>query len=163
VVKLLEGSRRKDVVLAETGEEAESIIRTFKSQHPNFLVQEYIKEAHGRDLRCFVIGNRVVAAIQREATPGGFRANKPQGGKVSKVKLSPAERSMAVKAAKILGLGIAGVDIVRSNSGPLLLDVNSSPGLKSIEHVTRKDIAGKIIASVEKKLGWSQVVETGNG
>lgn len=156
VVKLLEGTQGRGVVLAETRKAAESVVNAFKSLHANLLVQKFVKEADGKDLRCFVIGNKVVAAIQREAAPGEFRANLHQGGSASVVKITPEERTMAVKAAKILDLRVAGVDIIRSAGGPLLLEVNSSPGLEGIEAATGKDIAGMIIASIEKKLGWKR-------
>lgn len=156
VVKLLEGTQGRGVVLAETRKAAESVINAFKSLRANLLVQEFIKEADGKDLRCFVIDGKVVASIQREAAPGEFRANIHQGGSASVVKITPEERTLAVKAAKTLGLTIAGVDIIRSKVGPLLLEVNSSPGLEGIETATGKDIAGLMIASIEKKLGWKR-------
>ena len=154
IVKLLEGTQGRGVVLAETKKAAESVINAFKSLRANLLVQEFIKEADGKDLRCFVIGGKVVAAIERTAAPGEFRANLHQGGSARLVKISPEERKLAITAAKALGLSIAGVDIIRSRSGPLLLEVNSSPGLEGIETATGKDIAGMMIASLEKRLGW---------
>ncbi|HBL47001.1 MAG TPA: 30S ribosomal protein S6--L-glutamate ligase, partial [Planctomycetaceae bacterium] len=129
IVKLLEGSQGRGVVLAETRKAAESVINAFKALRANLLVQEFVKEADGKDLRCFVIDGKVVASIQREAAPGEFRANIHQGGTASVVKITPTERRLAVKATKVLGLMIAGVDIIRSKNGPLLLEVNSSPGL----------------------------------
>ncbi len=158
IVKLLEGTQGKGVVLAETKKAAESVINAFKSLRANLLVQEFVKEADGKDLRCFVIGGKVVAAIQREAAPGEFRANIHQGGTASIIKITPKERALAVKAAKTLGLEVAGVDIIRSKKGPLLLEVNSSPGLEGIEGATGKDIAGMIISSIEKKLNWKRQV-----
>ncbi len=160
IVKLLEGSQGKGVVLAETKKAAESVINAFKSLKVNLLVQKFIKEANGKDLRCFVIDGKVVASIERTAAPGEFRANLHQGGTASVVKITPEERSLAVKAAKILGLQVAGVDIIRSKSGPLLLEVNSSPGLEGIESATGKDIAGMIITSIEKKLKWKRELTT---
>ena len=151
IVKLLEGSQGRGVVLAETKKAAESVINAFKSLRANLLVQKFIKEADGKDLRCFVIDGKVVASIERTAAPGEFRANIHQGGTANIVKITREERVLAIKAAKILGLQVAGVDIIRSNSGPLLLEVNSSPGLEGIETATGKDIAGMIIASIEKK------------
>ena len=136
IVKLLEGSQGRGVVLAETYKAAESVINAFK------------------DLRCFVVDGKVVASIERTAAPGEFRANLHQGGSAAVVKITREERSLATKAAKVLGLKVAGVDIIRSRNGPLLLEVNSSPGLEGIEAATGKDIAGMVIASVEKKLGW---------
>ena len=160
IVKLLEGSQGRGVVLAETKKAAESVINAFKALRANLLVQQFIKEADGKDLRCFVIDGKVVASIQREAAPGEFRANIHQGGTASIVKITPNERSLAIKAAKTLGLKVAGVDIIRSKNGPLLLEVNSSPGLEGIETATRKDIAGMMISSVEKKLGWERELST---
>ncbi len=156
IVKLLEGTQGKGVVMAETKKAAESVINAFKSLNTNLLVQKFIKEAQGKDLRCFVIDGKVVASIQREAAPGEFRANLHLGGVASVVKITPAERRLAVSAAKILGLNVAGVDIIRSESGPLLLEVNSSPGLEGIETETQKDIASMIIVSIEKKLKWKR-------
>jgi ribosomal protein S6--L-glutamate ligase len=156
IVKLLEGSQGRGVVLAETKKAAESVINAFKSLRANLLVQKFIKEADGKDLRCFVIDGKVVASIERTAAPGEFRANLHLGGTASVVKITPEERLLAVKAAKILGLQVAGVDIIRSKSGPLLLEVNSSPGLEGIELATGKDIAGMIISSIEKKLRWKR-------
>ncbi|HAC34132.1 MAG TPA: 30S ribosomal protein S6--L-glutamate ligase [Gammaproteobacteria bacterium] len=156
IVKLLEGAQGRGVVLAETKKAAESVINAFKSLRANLLVQEFIKEADGKDLRCFVIDGRVVASIERTAAPGEFRANIHQGGSAASIKVTPAERKLAVTAAKALGLHIAGVDIIRSKNGPLLLEVNSSPGLEGIETATGKDIAAMMVASVEKKLGWKR-------
>jgi len=156
VIKLLEGTQGKGVVLAENAKAAESVINAFKSLQANILVQEFIKEAEGRDIRCFVIDGKVVASIQREAAKGEFRANLHQGGKASLIKITKEEKKLAVKAAKVLGLQIAGVDIIRSNRGPLLLEVNSSPGLEGIEKATGKDIAGMMITAIEKQLGWQR-------
>ena len=156
IVKLLEGTQGRGVVLAETKKAAESVINAFKSLRANLLVQQFIKEADGKDLRCFVIDGKVVASIERTAAPGEFRANIHQGGSASVVRITREERVLAVKAAKILGLQVAGVDIIRSKSGPLLLEVNSSPGLEGIESATGKDIAGMIISSIEKKLQWKR-------
>ncbi|MCG9731018.1 MULTISPECIES: 30S ribosomal protein S6--L-glutamate ligase [unclassified Shewanella] len=154
IVKLLEGTQGKGVVLAETTKAAESVINAFKSLHVNLLVQEFIKEAQGKDLRCFVIDGKVVASIERTAAPGEFRANIHQGGSASIVSVSAAEKQLALKAAKTMGLRVAGVDIIRSSRGPLLLEINSSPGLEGIESATGIDIAGAMIESIEKKLGW---------
>lgn len=156
IVKLLEGTQGRGVVLAETRKAAESVINAFKSLRANLLVQEFVKEAEGKDLRCFVIDGKVVASIQRTAAPGEFRANIHQGGTASIVKITPEERKLAVTAAKVLGLHIAGVDIIRSKNGPLLLEVNSSPGLEGIETATGKDIAGMMIASIERALRWKR-------
>ncbi len=150
IVKLLEGTQGKGVVLAETKKAAESVINAFKSVNANILVQEFIKEANGKDIRCFVVDGKVVAAIQREALPGEFRANIHLGGTASVVKITPQEKKIAIKAAKAMDLKVAGVDIIRSSKGPLLLEVNSSPGLEGIEGATNFDIAGSMIKSIEK-------------
>lgn len=162
IVKLLEGTQGRGVVLAETKKAAESVINAFKSLKANLLVQEFVKEANGKDLRCFVIDGKVVASIERTAAPGEFRANIHQGGTANIVKITPEERKLAITAAKVLGLNIAGVDIIRSKNGPLLLEVNSSPGLEGIETATGKDIAGMMIASIEKKLGWKRQLGSDN-
>jgi ribosomal protein S6--L-glutamate ligase len=150
IVKLLEGTQGKGVVLAETKKAAESVINAFKSLNANILVQEFIKEANGKDIRCFVIDGKVVAAIQREALPGEFRANIHLGGTASIIKVTSEEKKIAIKAAKAMDLKVAGVDIIRSSKGPLLLEVNSSPGLEGIEGATNKDIAGEMIRAIEK-------------
>jgi ribosomal protein S6--L-glutamate ligase len=151
VLKLLEGTQGRGVVLAETSKAAESVIDAFRELDANFLVQQYIREAGGSDIRAFVIGDRVVAAMRRQAKEGEFRSNLHRGGTASVVKLAPEERATAVRAAKTIGLNVAGVDIIRSNHGPLVLEVNSSPGLEGIEGATGKDIAGLMIAYLEKK------------
>lgn len=156
IVKLLEGTQGRGVVLAETKKAAESVINAFKSLNANLLVQEFIKEAKSKDLRCFVIDGKVVASIERVAAQGEFRANMHQGATASIVKITPDEKRIAIKAARTLGLRVAGVDIIRSAKGPLLLEVNSSPGLEGIETATGKDIAGMMIASIEKHLGWKR-------
>ncbi len=150
IVKLLEGTQGKGVVLAETKKAAESVINAFKSLNANILVQEFIKEANGKDIRCFVIDGKVVAAIQREALPGEFRANIHLGGTASVIRVTTEEKRIAIKAAKAMDLKVAGVDIIRSSKGPLLLEVNSSPGLEGIEGATNKDIAGEMIRAIEK-------------
>jgi len=150
IVKLLEGTQGKGVVLAETKKAAESVINAFKSLNANILVQEFIKEADGKDLRLFVVDGKVVATIQREAAPGEFRANIHMGGTASVIKPTPDEKKIAIKAAKAMDLKVAGVDIIRSSKGPLLLEVNSSPGLEGIEGATNKDIAGEMIKAIEK-------------
>ena len=155
IVKLLEGAQGKGVVLAETSKAAESVINAFKSLKAQILVQEFIKEAGGKDIRCFVIDGKVVAAIERQAVKGEFRSNLHQGGQAFPVKITSEERKLAVKAAKVLNLQVAGVDIIRSNKGPLLMEVNSSPGLEGIESVSQKNIAGEMIKSIEKTLKWS--------
>lgn len=150
VIKLLEGTQGVGVVLAETRKAAESVIEAFRGLNANILAQEFIKEAGGADIRCFVVGNRVVAAIKRQAKEGEFRSNLHRGGEASVVKITPEERSTAVRAAKILGLNVAGVDLLRSNHGPVVMEVNSSPGLEGIETATGKDVAGMIIGFIEK-------------
>ncbi|WP_410877652.1 30S ribosomal protein S6--L-glutamate ligase [Myroides sp. DW712] len=154
IVKLLEGTQGKGVVLAETKKAAESVINAFKSLNANILVQEFIKEANGKDIRCFVVDGKVVAAIQREAVPGEFRANIHLGGTASIIKVTPEEKRIAIRAAKAMNLKVAGVDIIRSAKGPLLLEVNSSPGLEGIEGATNKDIAMEMIKAIEKQVKW---------
>ena len=152
IIKLLESTQGKGVVLAETNKAAESVINAFKSVNTNILVQEFIKEANGQDIRCFVVNGKVVASMQRQAQKGEFRANIHQGGTASIIKITPDEKKLALKAAKVLNLAVAGVDIIRSNKGPLLLEVNSSPGLEGIENATGKDIANAMIMAIEKRL-----------
>ncbi|MEY4589049.1 MAG: hypothetical protein RL497_1125 [Pseudomonadota bacterium] len=156
IVKLLEGAQGRGVVLAETRKAAESVINAFKSVQANLLVQEFIKEANGKDLRCFVIDGKVVAAIERTAAPGEFRANIHQGGTATIAKITADEKKLAIKAARTMDLSVAGVDIIRSSKGPLLLEVNSSPGLEGIETATGRDIAGLMIQSIEKRLNWKR-------
>ena len=155
IIKLLESTQGRGVVLAETNKAAESVINAFKSVKTNILVQEFIKEANGQDIRCFVVNGKVVAAMQRQAEKGEFRANIHQGGSASIIKITPAERKLAIKAAKTLNLAVAGVDIIRSNKGPLLLEVNSSPGLEGIEKATGIDIAHSMIQAIERKLKYT--------
>jgi ribosomal protein S6--L-glutamate ligase len=150
VIKLLSGTQGIGVVLAETKQAASSVIEAFMGLKANILVQEYIKEAKGADIRCFVIGNKVVAAMERKAKSGEFRSNLHRGGTSRLIKITPEERSTAVRSAKILGLSVAGVDILRANHGPVVMEVNSSPGLEGIEKVTGKDVAGMIIDFLEK-------------
>ncbi|WP_372797195.1 30S ribosomal protein S6--L-glutamate ligase [Pontiella sp.] len=163
VVKLLEGTQGIGVVLAETQKAAESVIEGFMGVKANILVQEYIKESGGADIRCFVIGNKVVAAMQRKAAPGEFRSNLHRGGSSSLIKITPEERSTAVRAAKIMGLNVAGVDLLRSNHGPVIMEVNSSPGLEGIETVTGKDIAGMIIEYMENTAQRGKTQTRGQG
>ena len=155
IVKPLESTQGKGVVLAETNKAAESVINDFKSFNTNILVQEFIKEANGQDIRCFVVNNKVVASMQRQATKGKFRANIHQVGTASNIKITQEEKNLALKVTKVLKLAVAGVDIIRSNKGPLLLEVNPSPGLEGIESATGKDIANEIIVAIEKKLKFS--------
>lgn len=151
IVKLLEGTQGVGVVLAETNKAAESVVTAFRQLNANILVQEFIKEARGADIRAFVIDGKVVASMLRQGPEGEFRSNLHRGGTATKVKLTPEERSTAVRSAKILGLRIAGVDMLRSNHGPVVMEVNSSPGLEGIEDATNKDIAGLIIEFLEKQ------------
>lgn len=163
VVKLLESTQGKGVVLCETRSAAEAIIEAFRGLKANFLVQEYIKEAGGADLRCFVIGNRVVAAMKRQGKPGEFRSNLHRGGAASLIRLTPEERSTAVRAAQRLGLNVSGVDILRSNHGPVVLEVNSSPGLEGIEEATGRDVAGLIIEFIENNARPGKTKTRGKG
>lgn len=153
VIKLLEGTQGIGVVLAETRSAAKSVIEAFRGLDANILVQEFIKEAGGSDIRCFVVGDKVVAAMKRQGAPGEFRSNVHRGGSASIVKLSTEERKTAVKAAKAMGLVVAGVDLLRSARGPLIMEVNSSPGLEGIEKATKLDVAGKIIEYIEQNVG----------
>jgi ribosomal protein S6--L-glutamate ligase len=149
VVKLLHGTQGKGVVLAETQQAAESLIDAFRNLAANFLVQEFIREAGGSDIRCLVVGTRVVASMKRQAKEGEFRSNLHRGGTASLIRLTPEERSTAVRAAQKMGLNVAGVDLLRSNHGPVVLEVNSSPGLEGIETATEKDVASMIVQFIE--------------
>lgn len=150
VIKLLEGTQGKGVVLAETQSAAESVIDAFRDLDAYFLVQEFIKEAAGSDIRCFVVGGKVVASMMRKAKNGEFRSNLHRGGTAEQVKLTPEERKAAVRSAEALGLNVAGVDILRSKHGPLVIEVNSSPGLEGIEGATKIDVASTMIEYIEK-------------
>ncbi|MCR4290911.1 MAG: 30S ribosomal protein S6--L-glutamate ligase [Candidatus Scalindua sp.] len=152
IVKVLQSTHGDGVVLAETDKAAESVINAFRGLDADFLVQEFIKEAGGADIRCFVIGDKVIAAMQRQAKDGEYRSNLHLGGTATIVKLRPDERALAVRAAGVMGLDVAGVDIIRSAHGPLVLEVNSSPGLQGIETSTGKDVAGAIIEYIEKDI-----------
>jgi ribosomal protein S6--L-glutamate ligase len=163
VVKLLEGTQGKGVVLAETHQAAESLINAFRELNANFLVQEFIKEAGGADIRCLVIGDRVVASMKRKAKEGEFRSNLHRGGRASLVKLTPEERSTAVRAARKMGLNVAGVDLLRSNHGAVVMEVNSSPGLEGIERATGKDVSGQIIGFIEKEARPHRTKTRGKG
>ena len=163
VVKLLEGTQGIGVVLAETAKAAESVIEGFMGVKADILVQEYIKEAGGADIRCFVIGGKVVAAMKRQAAAGEFRSNLHRGGSASLIKITPEERSTAVRAARVMGLNVAGVDLLRSNHGPVIMEVNSSPGLEGIEEATGKDVAGLIIDFIEKNAKVGRTATKGKG
>lgn len=152
VVKLLESTQGKGVVLADTRKAAHALVDAFRGLDAHFLVQEFVKEASGTDIRCFVVDGKVVGSIKRTAQPGEFRSNIHQGGSASKVRLTKIERQSAVKAVRALKLNVAGVDILRSDSGPKILEVNSSPGLEGIEKATGKDIAGFIIECIENNV-----------
>ena len=163
VIKLLEGTQGIGVVLAETAKAAESVIEGFMGVKADILVQEYIKEAGGADIRCFVIGGKVVASMKRQAAAGEFRSNLHRGGQASLIKITPEERSTAVRAARVMGLNVAGVDILRSNHGPVIMEVNSSPGLQGIEESTGKDVAGLIVAFMEKHYKQGKTATRGRG
>ncbi|MDJ1007119.1 MAG: 30S ribosomal protein S6--L-glutamate ligase [Paracoccaceae bacterium] len=150
VVKLLEGTQGLGVVLADTERSAKSVIEAFRATNTNILVQEFIKEAGGTDIRAIVIGGRVVAAMKRTGAEGEFRSNLHRGGSAEVIRLSPEERSTAVRAAKSMGLNVCGVDMLRANHGAVVMEVNSSPGLEGVEKATGLDIAGKIIVFIEK-------------
>ncbi len=163
VIKLLEGTQGIGVVLAETDKASESVIEAFRGLKQNILVQEFIKEAGGADIRCFVIGDKVVAAMKRQGGEGEFRSNLHRGGNASIARLTPQERLTAVRAAKIMGLNVAGVDLLRSNHGPVIMEVNSSPGLEGIEKATEKNVAGMIINFIEKEAKPGKTRTRGQG
>lgn len=163
VIKLNEGTQGSGVILAESVAASTSVIEAFRGLYANFLVQEFIAEAKGADLRCFVVGNKVVAAMCRQAKAGEFRSNLHRGGTATPIKLSEAEQAVAVKSCRALGLGVAGVDLLRSRRGPLVLEVNASPGLEGIEAATGKDVAGIIIDHVAGKVGRSRPHAGGSG
>lgn len=161
VVKLVEGTQGIGVVLAETRQAAESVIDAFRGLNAHILVQEYIKEAKGADIRCLVVGDKVVAAIERRAKPGDFRSNLHRGGQANQVTISEREREIALKAASTLGLDIAGVDILRAKRGPLVMEVNASPGLEGIEKTSGVDIAGLMIGWIERQARPDYCLKTG--
>ena len=162
VVKLLEGTQGKGVVLAETNSAAESVIDAFREMAANIIVQEFIKEARGSDIRCFVVGDEVVATMMRTAKAGEFRSNLHRGGTAKVVEITKEERQAALDATKALGLNLAGVDMLRSERGPLIMEVNSSPGLNGIETATGKDVAGMIIEYLER-IDKNSTETKGNG
>ena len=163
VIKMLEGTQGVGVVLAETDKAAESVIQAFRGLKANILVQEFIKEAKGSDIRCLVIGNKVVAAMKRESATGDFRSNIHRGGKSERIKITPEERSTAVRAMKIMGLRFGGVDLLRSNHGSVVMEVNSSPGLGGIEKTTGKDIAMMVIKYIEENAPKGNTRTKGKG
>lgn len=163
VIKLLEGTQGKGVVLAETPKAAESVIDAFRDLNEYFLVQEFIKEADGTDIRCFVVGGRVVASMMRKAKAGDFRSNLHRGGSATPVKITPSERKTAIQAATAMGLNVAGVDILRSKRGPLVIEVNSSPGLAGIEASTGLDVARTIVEYIEENAKPNKTKTKGKG
>ncbi len=163
VIKLLEGTQGVGVVLAETKKAGESVIEAFRGLKAYFLVQEFIKEAGGADLRCLVVGDKVVAAMRRQGREGEFRSNLHRGGIAEKIRITPEERSTATRAARIMGLNVAGVDILRANHGPVVMEVNSSPGLEGIETTTGKDVAGLIYQFIERNAKPGRTGTRGKG
>ena len=163
VIKLLEGTQGIGVVLAETMSSAKSVIEAFRGANVNILVQEFIKEAGGTDIRAFVVGGKVVATMKRTGAPDDFRSNLHRGGSAELVKITPAERATAVNAAKRMGLNVCGVDMLRSNHGPVIMEVNSSPGLEGIENATGKDIAGLIIDYIAANAKVGKTKTRGSG
>jgi len=163
VIKLLEGTQGIGVVLGETHKSAKSVIEAFRGANVNILVQEFIKEAGGTDIRALVIGGKVVAAMERTGAEGEFRSNLHRGGSARTIKITPEERSTAIRAAKSMGLNVCGVDMLRSNHGPVIMEVNSSPGLEGVENATGIDIAGKIIEYIEKNAKPNKTKTRGRG
>ncbi|WP_018869307.1 MULTISPECIES: 30S ribosomal protein S6--L-glutamate ligase [unclassified Thioalkalivibrio] len=163
VIKLLEGTQGLGVVLAETKQAAESVIQAFMGLKQHILVQEYIKEAKGADVRCFVIGDKVVASMKRQAKEGEFRSNLHRGGSAALCRITPEERATAVRAAKVMGLNVCGVDLLRSNHGAVVMEVNSSPGLEGIEAASGKDVAGMIIDFIQKNAKPNRTKTKGRG
>lgn len=163
VVKLLEGTQGIGVVLADTDRSAKSVIEAFRGANVNILVQEFIKEAGGTDIRALVIDGKVVAAMQRTGADGEFRSNLHRGGSAKAIKISPEERACAVRAAKSMGLNVCGVDMLRANHGPVVMEVNSSPGLEGVEKATNIDIAGKVIELIEKRAKYGRTKTKGRG
>lgn len=163
VIKVLEGTQGIGVVLAETKQAAKSVIQAFMGLKEHILVQEFIKEAGGSDIRCLVVGGKVVAAMKRQGQEGEFRSNLHRGGTASLTRISPEERATALRAAKIMGLNVCGVDLLRSAHGPVVMEVNSSPGLEGIEAASGKDIAGMIIEFIEKTAKPNRTQTKGKG
>ncbi len=163
VVKLLEGTQGIGVVLAETRTSAKSMIEAFGGVEANILVQEFVRESRGTDIRAIVIGGKVVASMQRTGAKDDFRSNLHRGGKATAIKITPEERSTAARTAKIMGLNVCGVDMLRSNHGPLVMEVNSTPGLEGIESATGQDIAGLMIEFLEKNAKPNHTRTKGDG
>jgi ribosomal protein S6--L-glutamate ligase len=163
IIKLLEGTQGIGVVLGETPKAAASIIEAFGGVNTNILVQEYVAEAKGEDIRCIVVGDRVVASMQRRGREGEFRSNLHRGGSAKSARITPQERSTAIGAARAMGLNVCGVDMLRSNHGPVVMEVNSSPGLEGVETATGVDVAGKIIEFIEKNAVPGKTKTRGKG
>jgi len=163
VIKLLEGTQGIGVVLGETHDAAASIIQAFGGVKTNILIQEFVKEANGEDIRCLVVGDKVVASMRRKGKEGDFRSNLHRGGSAETIKITSTERQTAVSAAKIMGLNVCGVDLLRSNHGPVVMEVNSSPGLEGVEKATGIDVAGKIINFIELKAAPNKTRTRGRG
>lgn len=164
VIKFLEGTQGIGVILVETSKAARSVLEAFFGLKVNIMVQEYIKEAGGADIRCFVVGGKVIAAMKRQANqPEEFRSNLHRGGIATPVEITEEERNMAIRSAHIIGLNVAGVDIVRSNRGPLIMEVNASPGLEGIEKTTGIDVAGEIIKFIESGIDGADKERRGRG
>jgi ribosomal protein S6--L-glutamate ligase len=163
VIKLLEGTQGIGVVLADTDRSAKSVVEAFRGAKVNILVQEFIKEAGGTDIRALVVGGKVVAAMQRTGAEGEFRSNLHRGGSANQIKISPEERSTAVRSAKAMGLNVCGVDMLRANHGPVVMEVNSSPGLEGVEKATGIDVAGRIIELLEKQAQPGKTKTKGKG
>jgi ribosomal protein S6--L-glutamate ligase len=163
IIKLLEGTQGIGVVLGETHNSAKSVIEAFRGVNVNILVQEFIKEAGGSDIRCLVVGGRVIAAMKRQGAEGDFRSNLHRGGVAQQIKITPEERSTATRAAKTMGLNVCGVDLLRSKHGPVVMEINSSPGLEGIEKATGLDVAGEIIEFVEKNAKPNKTKTRGHG
>jgi ribosomal protein S6--L-glutamate ligase len=163
VIKLLEGTQGLGVVLADTDRSATSVVEAFRASGVNILMQEFIKEAGGTDIRAIVVGGKVIAAMKRTGAEGDFRSNLHRGGSAEVIKLSPEERSTAVRAAKSMGLNVCGVDMLRANHGPVVMEVNSSPGLEGVEKATGLDVAGKIIEYIEKSAVKGNTKTKGKG
>ncbi len=163
VVKLLEGTQGIGVVLADSNRSAKSVVEAFRGAKVNIMVQEFIKEAGGADIRALVVGGRVIAAMQRKGAEGEFRSNLHRGGSAQPIKISPEERSTAVRAAKTMGLNVCGVDMLRANHGAVVMEVNSSPGLEGVEKATGIDVAGKIIEFLEKNAAKGNTKTRGRG
>lgn len=163
VIKLLEGTQGIGVVLADTDRSAKSMVEAFRGVNVNILVQRFVKEAGSSDVRAFVIGDKVVAAMMRTGADGDFRSNLHRGGSAKVIKLTPAERSTALKAAKAMGLNVCGVDMLRANDGPVVMEVNSSPGLEGLENATGIDVAEKIIEFIEKNAKPNRTATKGKG